>query len=262
MTTCWTDTASPAQPALRGLRSCREIDGARRRCAAYGAGVSATDQSAQNGAQAPSTRMKLRRMAERGRYGSDDVRDILDAGLIAHVGVDTPDGPLVLPMAYGRDDENLYLHGALANHLLNSGEGTEICVTVTHLDGLVMARTPFHNSMNFRCVVVRGLARRITDAAAKERALKLVTDHIVANWDMSRAPSAEDLRATLVLELPLAEASAKVRSGDPVDDAEDMAGNWWAGVVPLTTRFELPTPAADLTEGIPTPTAVANLAHR
>ena len=224
--------------------------------------MSEATTSTGNGAPAPSARTRLRRMAERGRYGGDEVREILDAGLIAHVGVDTPDGPLVLPMAYGRDDENLYLHGALANHLLNSGEGTEICVTVTHLDGLVMARTPFHNSMNFRCVVVRGLARRITDAAAKERALKLVTDHIVANWDTSRAPSAEDLRATLVLELPLAEASAKVRSGDPVDDAEDMAGNWWAGVVPLTTRFELPTPAADLTEGIPTPTAVANLAHR
>ncbi|WP_419909397.1 pyridoxamine 5'-phosphate oxidase family protein [Candidatus Poriferisodalis sp.] len=224
--------------------------------------MSDSDQSDKNGIEAPSPRTKLRRMAERGRYGDDDVREILDAGLIAHVGVDTPDGPLVLPMAYGRDDENLYLHGALANHLLNSGEGAEICVTVTHLDGLVMARTPFHNSMNFRCVVVRGVARRITDAAAKERALKLVTDHIVANWDASRPPSAEDLRATLVLELPLAEASAKVRSGDPVDDAEDMAGNWWAGVVPLTTRFELPTPAADLTEGIPMPTAVANLAHR
>jgi hypothetical protein len=228
-------------------------------CAAYGADVS---NSGENNAQAPSARTKLRRMAERGRYGSDDVREILDAGLIAHVGVDTPDGPLVLPMAYGRDDENLYLHGALANHLLSSGEGTEICVTVTHLDGLVMARTPFHNSMNYRCVVVRGLARRVTDAAAKERALKLVTDHIVANWDTARPPTAEDLRATLVLELPLAEASAKVRAGDPVDDAEDMAGNWWAGVVPLTTRFEPPTSAADLTEGIRTPAAVASLAHR
>ncbi len=200
-------------------------------------------------------------MAERGRYSHDEVVEILDAGLIAHVGVDTPDGPLVLPMAYGRDDQNLYLHGAPANHLLNSGEDAEVCVTVTHLDGMVMARTPFHNSMNYRCVVVRGLARRIDDPAAKERALKLVTDHIVANWDTSRPPSDADLRATLVLELPLAEASAKVRAGDPVDDAEDMAGNWWAGVVPLTTRFELPTPSADLIEGIPTPTAIANLAN-
>ncbi len=201
-------------------------------------------------------------MAERGRYERDEVVEILDAGLIAHVGVNTPDGPLVLPMAYGRDDENLYLHGALANHLLNSGEGTGICVTVTHLDGLVMARTPFHNSMNYRCVVVRGQARRIDDAVAKERALKLVTDHIVANWDTSRPPTDADLRATLVLELSLSEASAKVRSGDPADDEEDMAGNWWAGVVPLTTRFELPSPSADLTEGIPTPAAIARLANR
>ena len=224
--------------------------------------MSEATTSTGNGTSAPSAQTRLRRMAERGRYGGDEVREILDAGLIAHVGVDTPDGPLVLPMAYGRDDEHLYLHGALANHLLKSGEGAEICVTVTHLDGLVMARTPFHNSMNYRCVVVRGLARRIDDAAAKERALRLVTDHIVANWDTARPPSAEDLRATLVLELPLTEASAKVRSGDPVDDAEDMAGNWWAGVVPLTTQFEPPTPAADLTEGIATPPAVADLAHR
>ncbi len=201
-------------------------------------------------------------MAERGRYEREVVNEILDAGLIAHVGVETPEGPLVLPMAYGRDDEYLYLHGALANHLLKSGEGAEICVTVTHLDGLVMARTPFHNSMNFRCVVVRGLARRVTEESAKRHALKLVTDHIVANWDSSRTPTDEDLRATMVLELPLAEASAKVRSGDPVDEAEDMTGHWWAGVVPLTTRFETPTPAADLAEGITTPAAVADLANR
>ena len=259
---CWSHSASPSQRALSGPRICREIDSAQRRCAAYRAGVSDTDEPGQNSAQAPSTRMKLRRMADRGRYGRDDVTEILDAGLIAHVGVDTPDGPLVLPMAYGRDDEHLYLHGALANHLLNSGEGAEVCVTVTHLDGLVMARTPFHNSMNYRCVVVRGRAHRIDDAGAKERALRLVTDHIVANWDTSRPPSDADLRATLVLELSLDEASAKVRSGDPVDDAEDMAGNWWAGVVPLTTRFELPASSADLAENISTPTAIANLAHR
>ncbi len=201
-------------------------------------------------------------MAEQGRYDRAEVAAILDAGLIAHVGVETPEGPLVLPMAYGRDGESLYLHGALANHLLNSGEGAEVCVTVTHLDGLVMARTPFHNSMNYRCVVVRGRARRVTDAAAKLRALRLVTDHIVANWDTARPPTEADIRATLVLELPLAEASAKVRGGDPVDEAEDMAGDWWAGVVPLTTRFEVPKPSADLREGIPTPAAVASLAHR
>ena len=145
---------------------------------------------------------------------------ILDAGLIAHVGVTTPDGPLVLPMAYGRDEERLYLHGAAANHLLGTGEGEEICVTVTHVDGLVMARTPFHNSMNYRSVVVRGRATRIDGEKRKRYALQLITDHIVANWDTSRPPSQIDLRRTLVLELPLTEASAKVRAGDPIDEPD------------------------------------------
>ena len=198
---------------------------------------------------APSARTKVRRGANRARYGRHDVLGILDAGLIAHVGVNTPEGPIVLPMAYGRDDERLYLHGAAANHLLGSGDGHEVCVTVTHLDGLVMARTPFHNSMNYRSVVVRGLAQRIIDDQRKLYALKLVTDHVVANWDSSRAASRSDLQKTLVLELPLAEASAKVRTGDPVDEPDDIAGPWWAGVVPITTRFESPLPSADLAAG-------------
>ncbi|MDE0699619.1 MAG: pyridoxamine 5'-phosphate oxidase family protein [Acidimicrobiaceae bacterium] len=172
---------------------------------------------------------------------------ILDAGLIAHVGVSTPDGPLVLPMAYGHDAENLYLHGAVANHLLGEGEGQEICVTVTCVDGLVVARTPFHNSMNYRSVVVRGKAQRITDDEHKLAALKLVTNHIAEIWDTGRPPSETDLRKTLVLQMPLTESSAKVRSGDPIDDPEDMAGPWWAGVVPIATRFGPPVVAADLT---------------
>ena len=168
----------------------------------------------------------------------------------------------MLPMAYGRDDERLYLHGAAANHLLGRGDGHEVCVTVTHLDGLVMARTPFHNSMNYRSVVVRGRARRIDDEQGKRRALKFVTDHIVANWDSSRPPSQIDLRKTLVLELPLSEASAKVRTGDPVDEPDDIAGPWWAGVVPITTRFEPPVSSADLAAALPTaaPPPIAALA--
>ena len=187
---------------------------------------------------------------------------ILDAGLIAHVGVTTPDGPLVLPMAYGRDEERLYLHGAAANHLLGTGESEEICVTVTHLDGLVMARTPFHNSMNYRSVVVRGKAARIDGEERKRYALQRITDHIVANWDMSRPPSQIDLRRTLVLELPLAEASGKVRTGDPIDEPTDIAGPWWAGVVPVSTRFEAPVVSADYTGDAGPPPAVADLAGR
>ena len=202
----------------------------------------------------------MRRGADRARYGRDDVLAILDAGLIAHVGVTTAEGPLVLPMAYGRDDGMLYLHGAAANDLLRTGDEHEVCVTVTRLDGLVMARTPFHNSMNYRSVVVRGRARRIDGEQGKRRALKLITDHVVANWDSRRPPSQIDLRKTLVLELPLTEASAKVRTGDPVDEPDDIAGPWWAGVVPVTTRFEAPVPSADLAGDGEPPASIAALA--
>ena len=201
----------------------------------------------------------MRRLAARARYERSEILQILDSGLIAHVGVSTPDGPLVLPMAYGRDDDQIYLHGAVGNHLLRTSAGGEICVTVTHLDGLVMARTPFHNSMNYRSVVVRGSARRIVDPERKLRALRVITDHVVANWDNTRLPSASDLRSTLVLELPLAEASAKIRRGDPVDEPEDLAGPWWAGVVPVSTRFEPAIPSSDLTGGIEPPAPIQAL---
>ena len=212
------------------------------------------------GAGPPSARTRVRRLPRRGLYERSEVLKVLDAGIIAHVGVSTPDGPLVLPMAYGRDDRCIYLHGALANHILNTGDGQELCVTVTHLDALVMARTPFHNSMNYRSVVVRGRARRVRQPQRKLEALQLITDHVVPNWDGSRLPSVADLRATLVLEMPLAEASAKVRTGDPVDEPEDMAGPWWAGLIPLTTRFEPPVPAADLTAGTDPPAHMAAVA--
>ena len=209
--------------------------------------------------EAPSPRTKVRRGANRADYEHDTVRAILDSGLIAHVGVQTPDGPLVLPMAYGRDEETLYLHGAAANHLLGSGEGHDICATVTHVDGLVMARTPFHNSMNYRSVVVRGLATKIEEPNAKLRALKIITDHVVANWDEGRPVSQIDNKKTLVLEMPLAEASAKVRGGDPIDEPDDMAGPWWAGVIPIETRFLEPYAAADLTGANPMPSQYGDL---
>jgi len=209
---------------------------------------------------AASARTRVRRGADRAQYDPQEILSILDAGMIAHVGVTTNDGPLVLPMAYGHDGERLYLHGAAANHLLASGDHSEVCVTVTHLDGLVMARTPFHNSMNYRSVVVRGPARRINDDQAKRRALKLITDHVVPNWDSGREVSQSDLRKTLVLEMPLAEASAKVRGGDPIDEPQDISGPWWAGVVPLTTRFGTPQASADLTNNSEPPAPVAALA--
>lgn len=207
-----------------------------------------------------SPRTKVRRGAARGVYDSDAIQQILAAGLIAHVGVQTSDGPVVLPMAYGLDADTLYLHGAAANHLLASGVGHEICVTVTHLDGLVMARTPFHNSMNYRSVVVRGEATRIDEPAAKLRALRIITDHVVENWDAGRPPNDGEVRRTAVLRMPLAESSAKVRAGDPVDEPEDLDGPWWSGVVPVTTSFGTPVAAADLQSDSAVPGPVAALA--
>jgi hypothetical protein len=203
-----------------------------------------------------SDRVRVRRLAERGRYDPADIRSILADGLVAHVGVITADGPLVLPMAYGCTDDTMYLHGAVGNALLGAAGDAELCATVTLVDGLVLARTPFHNSMNYRCVVVRGRGRRIEDPAEQERALRVITDHIVATWDHGRAPSGPDLRRTLVLALPLDEASAKVRSGDPVDEPDDIGGPHWAGTVAVTTTFGPPVPAADLADGIEVPDSV------
>lgn len=206
---------------------------------------------------APSDRVRLRRTATRGRYDRRAVHAVLDAGLIAHVGVGTPEGPVVLPMAYGRDDETLFLHGASANALLGAGADAELCATVTLVDGLVLARTPFHNSMNFRCVVVRGRGRRVTDPTEHHEALVRITDHVVPTWDLGRPPSASELRRTLVLALPLAEASVKIRQGDPVDEPEDLSGPHWAGTVAVGTTFGEPAPAADLTAGIAVPDEVS-----
>ena len=204
----------------------------------------------------PSDRVRLRRIAERGRYDAATITSILDDGLVAHVGVTTPDGPVVLPMAYGHTDGTLYLHGAVGNALLGAAVDVELCATVTLVDGLVLARTPFHNSMNYRCVVVRGRGRRVEDPAEHERALRIITDHVVATWDHGRPPTPSDLRRTLVLALPLTEASAKVRRGDPVDEPQDLEGPHWAGTVAVTTTFGPPMPAADLAGGIGVPESV------
>ena len=203
-----------------------------------------------------SDRVRVRRLAERGRYDPAGIRSILDEGLVAHVGVTTDEGPVVLPMAYGCIDDTMYLHGAVGNALLGDAVDAELCATVTLVDGLVLARTPFHNSMNYRCVVVRGRGRRVQEPEEHERALRIITDHIVATWDHGRTPSSSDLRRTLVLALPLDEASAKVRSGDPVDEPDDLDGPHWAGTVAVTTTFGPPLPAADLAEGIDVPDSV------
>ena len=205
----------------------------------------------------------MKRGANRAVYGPAEIRAILEAGHLAHVGVSTEQGPIVLPMAYGvrsaTAGDEILIHGSIANAMLRAGRDLDVCVTVTIVDGLVVARSPFHNSMNYRSVVVRGTATAIIDRDDKVAALKVINDHIAPIWDTARPPSETDLKQTLVLKLSLVEASAKVRAGDPVDDTEDMDGPHWAGIVPLTATWGVAVPASDL-HGVPdVPVAVAAL---
>lgn len=209
---------------------------------------------------APSERTTLKRGVDRGRYERDEVLAVLDAGLFAHVGVSTDDGPIVLPMAYGVRDGEILIHGGVANAMMRSGRSVDVCVTVSILDGLVVARTPLHNSVNYRSVVIRGEATRIDDPADQMAALKVINDHIAPIWDTAQPPSELDYKQTMVLSVPLTESSAKVRGGDPIDDPEVIDGPHWAGVVPLHTTWGEPTPSADLRPGIEMPAAVAALA--
>ncbi len=208
----------------------------------------------------PSERTTVKRGANRAVYGQDEIRSILAAGTIAHVGVQTPDGPIVLPMAYGVRGEEILVHGGVANAMLRAGRSVDVCITVTILDGLVIARSPLHNSMNYRSVVIRGEGTPIGDQDDKTAALKVINDHLVPSWDTARPPSDVDLRQTMVLAVPLAEASAKVRSGDPIDEVRDLTGPHWSGVLPLVTTWGSPRPAADLLPGIDVPAPIAAIA--
>lgn len=176
---------------------------------------------------------------------------ILRAGSVAHVAVTTNDGPIVLPMVYGVANNRMYLHGALANGLLKAGASHDICATVTIVDGLVLAKTPFNHSMNYRSVVVRGTARLVSDEAEILVALRAITDHIVPTWDITRPVSASEIRATRVVALQLDEMSAKIRTGGPINVAEDADEKYWCGVVPLVTRFESPIANADSVGEVP-----------
>lgn len=198
-----------------------------------------------------SPRTTVRRGAKRAQYDIDKIRGILRDGFVAHVGVVTDEGPLVLPMIYGITDDTMYLHGALANSLLKSGADAEICATVTIVDGLVFAKTPFNSSMNYRSVVVRGSARTVTDEAERLEALKIMTDHVVPTWDISRIPTESEVRSTRVLALPLDEMSAKVRSGGAINEPEDVSAPYWAGHVPLTAVFGEPVSNDDAIGEVP-----------
>ena len=199
-------------------------------------------------------RTGLRRHRERGRTDRDDLYAVLDAGLICHLGVIAGGVPRVLPTGYGRLGDTLYLHGSSANATFLAGGGQEVCVTVTHLDGLVCARSVFNHSMNYRSAMIFGVARLVTDPDEQSLALRTITEHLTpGQWSYVRQPTRKELAATSVLALPLAEASVKIRGGGPSDEPEDYAADVWAGVVPVTTTFGEPQPDAALRPGIAVP---------
>jgi len=199
-------------------------------------------------------RTVLGRHHERGRTERNELYAVLDAGLVCHLGVIVNGVPRVLPTGYGRLEDLLYLHGSSANSSIMAGHGQEVCVTVTHLDGLVCARSVFNHSMNYRSAMVFGVARLVTEPAEQILALRTITEHLApGQWSYARQPTTKELAATSALALPLTEASVKIRAGGPADEPEDHALDIWAGVVPVTTGFGKPEPDAVLRAGIETP---------
>lgn len=202
-------------------------------------------------ARPASARTTVRRGTNRAEYDRETLLEILHLGTVAHVGVLTDSGPLVLPMVYGVTEDTMYLHGALANSLLNSSADADICVTVTIVDGLVFAKTPFNHSMNYRSVVVRGPARLVVDTAEVLHALQLMTDHIVPTWDVTRPPSQSEIRATRVVAVSLQEMSGKIRSGAAVNVDEDESARYWSGYVPVVTSLGQPVTNEDAGDVVP-----------
>jgi len=200
-------------------------------------------------------RTELRRLPTRGSHESETIHAILDAGFLAHVGFQMDGQPFVIPTLYGRDGDKLYLHGSAASRMLRSLEtGIPACVTVTHVDGLVLARSAFHHSMNYRSVVAFGTARKMDDPERKAHALRVISEHLLAGrWNEVRGPNEKELKATAVLEFSIDEASAKIRTGPPADDEEDYSLGVWAGIVPVSLETKTPVPDARLPLNIEVP---------
>jgi hypothetical protein len=190
----------------------------------------------------PTARTRVVREAERGVYDRETVYKILDEGFLCHVGFSVEGQPFVIPTSYGRDGDSLYIHGSAASRMLRQlKDGVRLCVTVTLLDGLVLARSIFNHSMNYRSVVILGKATLVDGSAEKLAALRVLSEHIIPHrWDDVRQPNERELKATSVLRLPIEEFSAKVRVGPPIDDAEDYSFPTWAGVLPLGMKAGKP----------------------
>lgn len=200
------------------------------------------------------------RLPKRGDYSEETILGILDAGFLCHVGFVVDGQPFVIPTGYGRSGNTLYLHGSAASRMLRTlAKGVEVCVTVTLLDGLVLARSAFHHSMNYRSVVLFGTAMPVDSNDEKNAALRVISEQIVpGRWDDVRHPTEQELKATSVLALPIDEASAKVRTGPPLDDEEDYALHVWAGVLPLHLCTGEPLADPRMTTSQPLPKYLQN----
>lgn len=203
-------------------------------------------------------RTSLKRVPSRGLHERTEIYDILDAGYLCHVGFVDHGTPFVIPTAYGRTGDIIYLHGSVKSRLMEvMSKGGEVCITVTHLDALVLARSVFHHSMNYRSVVLLGKGREVTEEKEKMEGLRVVTEQIIpGRWDEARLPNAGEMKATRVMAFPIAEGSAKVRSGPPGDDPMDMDLDIWAGLLPLNSGYGEAIPDPQLKAGPEVPGSV------
>ena len=209
-------------------------------------------------------RTRHRRLREQGSTERGDLNAILAAGVICHLGVVVDGDPMVVPTVYGQDGDTLYLHGSVASRSLTSAPQATICVTVTHVDGLVLARSVFEHAVNYRSAMIYGTPRLVTGREEKLAGLRCLSEHIVpGQWDYARQPNNKELAKTTLLALALAEASVKIRTGPPDDgDSPDAALPVWAGVLPLSAAWGDPEPDPVLPPDIPLPPHIAARTHR
>jgi len=216
--------------------------------------------------QLPTARTRVVREAVRAVYDREAVYRIFDEAFLCHVGFVHDGQPFVIPTSYGRKDASLYIHGSAASRMLRQmqkEDGVPVCVTVTLIDGLVLARSIFNHSMNYRSVVILGKATLVDDPPEKLEALRILSEHILpGRWNDSRQPNERELKATSVLRLPIEEFSAKVRVGPPIDDAEDMTFPTWAGVIPLELKAGAPIDDPNLDTKKPAPPYAASYRRR
>lgn len=205
-------------------------------------------------------RNRVKRLSKRGVYDQSVVYEILDAGYVCHVGFVSEDQPFIIPMAYGRDKDVIYLHGSTGSRLQQVlSDKTDCCISVTHLDGIVMSRSAFDHSMNYRSVVIFGKCRSLETVTEKRKAMKVVTEHLVpGRWDEVQQPRDEELEATSVIAVSIDEASAKIRSGPPQDSRKVLDLPVWAGVIPFERSAGEPVPDPVLDSEIPVSPSVKN----